>query len=151
MTNPEPQVIKAKGTWYQPWMCEAIKDVARDGGHVAAMCVKIGIKARKTFYEWVELYPEFKEAYEESKMISLACYEDIALQMIKGNIKGDAKTLAIVLNNKFKEDYTRSASGAGTEINIGQINTIENLDSEALDDKIKKLSKKLQIAQADDE
>jgi len=139
-TDSKPEVIKAKkGTWYEPWMGEEIKKVAREGGHVAAMCIAIGIKSRKTFYDWLDLYPEFKEAYEESKLISLAAYENLSFQMAIGAIKGDAKTLAIILNNKFKEDYTRSASGGGTEINIGSINTIENLDTKALDDKIKKL------------
>lgn len=139
-TIDNPQIIKAKkGTRYEPWMCDEIKEVAKRGGHVAAMCVAIGIKTKKTFYEWVREYPEFEEAYEESKLLSLAAYEDLAFQMATGLVKGDAKTLAIILNNKFKDDYTRSASGGGTEINIGSINTIEHLDTKALDDKIKKL------------
>lgn len=130
-------------------MGEEIKRIAKEGGHVAAMCCAIGIKSKDTFYRWVEEYPEFKEAYNEAKLISQAAYENLAFQMATGVVKGDAKTLAIILNNKFKEDYTRSAGGAGTEINIGSINTIEHLDNNALNDKIKKLTEKLEIGTDD--
>lgn len=146
----EGTVLKAKGTWYEPWMGDKIKEVASQGGHVAAMCVSIGIKSKDTFYRWINEYPDFKDAYEEAKLLSLKFYEELSLRMALGDIKGDAKTLAIILNNKFKDDYSRSANGAGTEINIGSINTIEKLSSDELDAKIKQLTKKISVIPDDD-
>lgn len=146
----EGNVIPSKGTWFQPWMCEKIKEVATNGGYVAAMCLAIGIRSRDTFYRWVNEYPEFKEAYEESKLISLARLERLADDMAYGKVKGDFKALALLANNRFREDYTRSASG-GTEINIGSINSIESMPSEALQDRIEKLTKKLGVGPVDRE
>jgi hypothetical protein len=131
-------------TKYDPSMCEKLLEVAKTGGHVAEMCIAIGIKSRDTFYRWIKEYPEFSKAYEESKLVSQAFYEQALLAGALGKIKNfNFSALAMVMNNKFGDDYKRNATGSNTEINIGSINSIEQLDSKELDSKILKLQKKL--------
>ena len=128
---------------YEPWMCEELVKVAEEGGHVAQMCLKLGIASRDTFYRWTNEHPEFGEAYEASKLASQAFYENVLLMGGLGRIKGyNFQSIVTILNNKFPTEYKRVA-GSGTEINIGSINTIEQLDNSALDAKIDLLQKKL--------
>lgn len=133
------------GTAYEPWMAEKILEVAQDGGHVANMCLAIGIKSRDTFYRWIHEYPEFEEAYEASKLYSQAFYENLLLAVACGKIQNaNFNALAMTLNNKFPDEYKRSGTGgSNTEINIGNINSLETLSSEDLDKKIKKLTDKV--------
>lgn len=141
------KLIVHKATKYEPWMNEAVIDVARNGGHVAQMCHKIGIKSFETFYRWLERYPKFKESYDESKLISQSCYEEIGFQGMLGQIKGfNFSTWAMIMNNKFSKDYKRSATGqsSGTEINIGTFNQLKQLDRVQLLEKAELLTKDLQ-------
>lgn len=125
---------------YEPWMCEKIIEIAEQGGHVAQMCKAIGVRSRDTFYRWVKENEEFRTAYEESKVASQAFYENILLMGGLGKIPGyNFSSIAMVMNNKFSDDYKRSATGSNTEINI---NTVE-LDAKQLDDKIEEAKAKL--------
>src|SRR3990167_995012 len=129
-----------KTSKYEPWMCETIVKVAREGGHVAAMCEAIGIKSRDTFYHWVRDIPEFGAAYETSKMTSQAFYENILLAGALGRIKNyNFPSIAMILNNKFGDEYKRSATGSSTEINIGSLTNIKTLDIKALEEKASRL------------
>ena len=140
---PAKKIINSK---YQDWMPEKIVEVAEQGGHVAEMCRAIGVRSRDTFYRWLDEFPEFREAYEESKLVSQAFYENLLLAGACGRIKNfNFNSIAMILNNKFSDEYKRSANGSNTEINIGSINSIEKLDSKALDAKIEALQHKLQI------
>lgn len=146
--NPEvvPEVLprKKKDTKYEPWMCDAIVEVANNGGHVAQMCLAIGVNSRDTFYRWLELYPEFKEAYESASISSLAFYEQVMLGGGLGKIKNfNFNAIAMIMNNKYRGEYTRG-TGAGTEINIGSINTLSHLDENMLNKKIEAIQHKLQ-------
>lgn len=139
----EGKLIK-KNTAYEPWMCSEIIKIAEEGGHVAQMCTAIGIRSRDTFYRWLEEYAEFKEAYETAKLHSQAFYENLLLAGAVGKIKNfNFSSIAMIMNNKFSDDYHRSGGPAGTEINIGSINSIERLDTPALDKKIESLQRKL--------
>lgn len=150
MTDSTELILKDK-TKYRPEMCEKIKEIAADGGHVASMCAELEIKSRDTFYRWLRKYPEFKEAYNESRMLSQAFYENILLAGACGRIKNyNFSSIAMIMNNKFPEDYKRSANGSNTEINIGSINSIDNLDTKALDSKIQRLQEKLGLIPDDE-
>lgn len=131
------EVVKLKpgpeSNFNADWMCEKIIEVARNGGHQAAMMLAIGVRSTDTFYRWLEQYPEFKNAYEYSKVVSKAFYEDIGLKGALGMIPGfNFHSYAMTMNNKFPEDYKRSATGGNTEITI---NTM-NLSPDQLDSKI---------------
>ena len=133
-------------TKYSPDMCKKIIEVAEQGGHVPAMLQAIGVRSKDTFYRWLREYPEFKEAYEASKLASQAFYEEVLLAGALGKIKNyNFNSIAMVMNNKFGDEYKRSATGSNTEVNIGSINSIENMDGKELDKRIQQLQKKLNL------
>ena len=128
---------------YRSWMCDSIIEVAKQGGHVAAMCEAIGIKSQDTFFRWVRENEEFRKAYDESRLKSQAFYENLLLAGACGQIKGfNFNSIAMIMNNKFPTDYKRSATGSNTEITIGSINSIE-MDPKKLEEKIQAVSEKL--------
>lgn len=122
---------RGKETYYQPWMCDKIIEVAANGGFRSAMIVALGVKRRATINEWCNKYPEFKQAYELAKEYQQAKYEKLNLDMIEGNIKGNATSMAIALTNQFSDDYKRTGSGESvgnthTEININTISLTQD-------------------------
>ena len=146
--SKEEQVPKKKAkigapSKYRPIMCKKIKDAAAKGAHVAGMCVEIGIASEDTFFRWVREIPEFSEAYTESKLISKAFYEDLLVRGALGQIKGfNATSMAMIMNNKFPDEYKRSGSGGYNEVNIGSINSV-SVDPEDLDRRLVEARAKL--------
>lgn len=132
---------------FKPEYCDKIIEVGRDGGGVAKMCLECNIGSYSTFYKWLDEYPEFAEAYAEAKTISLAFHEDILLAGALGRIKGyNFNSVAMIMNNKFPDFYKRgTGQGANTEINIGSINSIDNLSGDDLDKRIAALQRKLKM------
>lgn len=137
---------KTRKTKFEAWMCDKIIEVAQQGRHVAGMCIEIGIRSRDTFYRWLNRYPEFKEAYEYTKLVSQDVHEQLGFRGMTGQIKNfNFSSYAMIMNNKFPEEYKRTGNGPNTEINIGSINSIERLDQKALDEKIQQLQEKLDL------
>lgn len=128
---------------YEEWMPEMLMLIAGEGGHVAQMCVNLQI-CKHTFYRWTTEYPEFGAAYDQSRLISQAFYEKLLLQGAKGEIKVNFNSIAMILNNKFGDEYKRSAAGSNTEINITN-NRIEAMPMDELTKKIAAAQKKLGI------
>lgn len=125
--KPSQEFIKKAGrpTVYEPWMCDKIIEIASQGGSRSKMIVALGIRREATLNEWCEKYPEFKEAYEICKHYHLAYHEEINLQNAKGEIKGNATSMALTLNNYHSDIYKRNPDGGSnnkTEININTIN-----------------------------
>ncbi len=136
---------------YTPEACDKLKEVAESGGHVSQMCIALGIRSRDTFYRWIKDYSEFKEAYEEAQLISQAFWENILLMGGLGKIPHfNFNSIAMIMNNKFPDEYKRSATGSNTEINIGSINSIE-MDPKELDNKLESIKKRLQALNYDPE
>lgn len=148
----EEYIPKRKvATKYEPWMCDKIIEIAEQGGHVANMCQAIGIASRDTFYRWLDEYDEFKEAYETSKMYSQAFYENLLLAGACGRIKNfNFNSVAMIMNNKFSDEYKRSPTGSTTEINIGSINSA-TIDTTKLLKKAADLTRQLQFLEDNDE
>lgn len=138
---------KTRKRKYSPDMCEKIIEIAANGGHVAQMCVELGIGSKDTFYRWLNEYPEFAEAYETAKLHSQAFWESVGTMGTTGQLKGfNATTYAIIMNNKFSEDYKRSGTGSNTEINIDNRSVnVEQLSNEQLDQRLKELSETLSL------
>ncbi len=134
---------------YRPKMCEEIKKAAAKGCHVSGMCVAIGIASEDTFFRWVRENEEFAAAYKEAQLISKAFYEEQLLRGSLGLIKGfNATSMAMIMNNKFPEDYKRGAGGSNTEINIGSINQVA-VDPAELDRKLEEAKAKLRALNHD--
>lgn len=125
-------------------MCNTIIQVAKEGGHQAAMLVALDIRSKDTFNRWCKEFPEFGEAYEWSKVVSRAKWEDIGYKGATGQIDHfSASTYAIIMNNKFGDEYKRSGTGGHTEITVNN-NTL-NLSAEELQKKIEQTTARLKL------
>ena len=137
------EVIKAKPgpkSKYEPWMCEKIIEVASEGGHIPAMCQAIGIKSEDTFHRWKREHEDFGKAYEEARTISQGVYESLLLQGALGKIKNfNFNAMAMIMNNKFPNEYKRSATGSNTEVTINQLNMSPEQVSAKINQKLEKL------------
>lgn len=135
--GPEPK--------YQPWMCDKVLEIAQEGKHVAEMLIAIGVRSKDTFYRWLKEYPEFGEAYEESKLISQAVHERILLQGALGQIPNfNFSAFAMIMNNKFPDEYKRgTGQGNNTEIVIN--NNTMNLTRDEIDLKIAQKLEQLKL------
>lgn len=127
--NPNGAPIK-----YKPELCDVIIQVAKDMGFKSAMCVAIGKIVNdnerpissSTFNEWRERYPEFEDAWQQCNTILQANLENVALQGAVGNIKNfNLGALALIVNNKFPEEYKRTHNGAATEPANTTINILQ--------------------------
>lgn len=129
-------------TKYSPDMCTVILDIARTGGHIAKMLVELGV-CKDTFYRWQKQFPEFKEAVERAKDISQAFYEELGLRGLTGDIPHfNATVYALVMNNKFGDDYRRG-SGSNTEVTINNNNHTVQLTADEITQKISQKLDKL--------
>ncbi len=132
---------KPKGAMskYSPLVCDKIVAAAAEGAHISGMMLAAGIKSKDTWYRWIKEYPDFAEAVEYAREISLAYHEKMGHDGAYGKIKNfNATAHALIMNNKFKEEYSRNGSGPTTEITV---NTINLTDSE----KMEKIKQKLQF------
>ncbi len=126
---------------YKPEYCQALLQVAEEGGHIAAMRAALGGISKDTWYRWQEDHPEFKHAVEHAKLLSQVFYEKLGLKGIQGDVRYfNAATYALVMHNKFEDDYKKSA-GSNTEINV--VNNTLNLTSEEVQIKIDQKLEKL--------
>jgi hypothetical protein len=125
---------------YTTNMCQQIIDIASQGGHIPAMMDAIGIKSKDTWYRWQKEYPEFKDAVNQAEIKSQAFYEHLGLKALLGEIPHfSATTYALIMNNKFGNEYKRNASS--TEVTI--TNNTLNLTSEQVTEKIAQKMEKL--------
>jgi len=134
----EEKATKAK---YTPDMCDKIIAVASKGGHIPAMMMAIGVKSKDTWYRWIKDYPEFKEAVEFAKISNQAFMEDIGMRAIVGTIPNfNSPTYALVMHNKFKEDYKRDTGGGDhVEVTINNLNLTSEEISLKIAQKLQKL------------
>lgn len=136
---------------YKDEYCDLIIEILARGDFISHFCSQVGI-SESTYYDWQKDNEEFAEACLRAKVEGKAFYETCAKQMVLGKLDSKGMgALALILNNKHREDYSRSPNGSGdTNINyIGNINNVSNLDEEQLKTKIETLQKKLGIIKSE--
>jgi len=90
---------------YKPEMCEKLPFMFQNGEDVAEVCAELGVR-RSTFYNWVNKYPEFAEAYEFGKELSEAAWMRMGRAGAFGKIKINAPVWFAIMRNKFGfKDY----------------------------------------------
>ena len=120
---------------------QAMIDVAKNGGFNAAYTVALGLKSEDTFYRWKREIPEFAEWCKEADLHSKVYLEQLAIDQIAGKCKGNATSLAIILRNKFGDEYKNPAEGSSKS----ETNTTNNYLILSKDDVKEKIAQ--QIAQ----
>ncbi len=134
-----------RNTRYEKWMDEAIIKVAARGGHIAEMCMELGIKETKTYYQWGRRYKSFGEAIVASKMVAEAYWDRLGHEGIVGRLpKFNFNAYQLTVMNKFGDSYKKVSGGTNVEFNVGEINnnTIEQLSTDDLNKKIQMLVNK---------
>lgn len=141
MTDQE--VIKVRPgpkSKYTPEACQAVIDAAARGEHVSGMILAAGAKSKQTYYNWRNEYPEFDAACKDAELVSQAYWEKIGQMGIQGLLKGfNATAWIMVMNNKFKDEYSRSGSGGHTEITMNTLNLSDSEKMQKITQKLEKL------------
>ena len=123
---------------YDPHFCEAVIEIGKKGGFIPSMQAALNVRSETTFYDWMKEYPEFKEAYEFSRVCALAFWEKVLLDQALGLHKGSTNAAITILTNRFRAEYSRGTSNAGDTFNIqNNVLNIEKMSNEQLALKIK--------------
>lgn len=134
---------RKKHNKYESWMSDKIIDIASQGGHVEDMLIALNI-SRDTFYRWKKEIPEFEDAIKESTEHAKQFYGQVLLAGGLGKIKGfNFNAIAMILNNKFPDEYKRSANGSNTEININSVHYADKLDLTQIEERLVAVRKQL--------
>jgi hypothetical protein len=73
--------------------------IFEQGHHIAHFCKEAEI-SETTFFNWVDIYPEFKAAYRVAKDICKTHYEDIAIQGLTDS-NFNTTLWTVLMRNKF--------------------------------------------------
>ena len=96
--------------------CNQVIQHMRQGKSLASFAGVIGVSP-STIAKWAENNPEFAEAIEIARSVSLNKWEDIAIGQATGDIKGNSTTLGFMMKNQFPNEY-KDKVNVETEGNI---------------------------------
>lgn len=139
-------------TKYKDHYVVEVEDLMDQGYTDARMCAHWGI-GRTTFYNWLNDNKEFKAAHNRGLEKAEAWWEEFGLAGMTGKIPKFNSTMWIAfMNNKFKWSR-KDGDEKTTNINIGSMQVLQNLqqlsDTE-LDSKISGLLSNLQLGSKED-
>jgi len=81
-----------------------------NGEDVVEVCIQLGISTR-TFYNWCNKYPDFKEAYAQGKEYSKAWWLKLGRAGAAGKVNIQSATWIFNMKNKFKWTDKTEVSG----------------------------------------
>lgn len=131
----------ARPSKYRKSFCDLLIKIFSDGGDVGYFMAQCKI-SKKTFYNWLESHPEFRDAYEEAKPHSYVYDSEILKLGATGAIKGFNATAWAMRMNARHEDFgfSRNVDKAGTVINVDKmLNYNSSTGLRELDQKISEL------------
>lgn len=82
---------------YRPYMCDFVRKHMREGGSKKSAAAALRI-CSSTFYNYIDNYPEFKEAVNEAEEQSYKYWEDMGKKMAEN---GNASVWSLVMSNRF--------------------------------------------------
>jgi hypothetical protein len=85
---------------YKPELAEKLPEMFANGEDVAEVATKLGI-SRQTFYQWVEKFPKFAEAYALGKQYSEAWWSKLGRAGAAGKVDIQATVWIFNMKNKF--------------------------------------------------
>lgn len=91
---------------YHPSLCDKLPEMFADGSSITQVCVRKLHVSRETYYEWKDLYPEFRVAASYGEQLSQAFHEEELDEGARGKIKNFNATAKIFqMKNRFRESY----------------------------------------------
>src|SRR3990167_8260330 len=90
-------------TKYDEKYCQEIIDFMSQGNSKASFAGHIGIH-RSTLYDWLEIYPKFKEASEIADAKCQLWWEEFGIQMMTSG-QGNPAMWIFNMKNRFPKDW----------------------------------------------
>lgn len=90
---------RAKANKYNRKYCKQLKAGLRsDGSSIAEVCQKWDI-TRATYYDWIEKYPEFKQAHDYGNRDCAAWWHQLNRSAACGQVKANAGIICFAMKN----------------------------------------------------
>lgn len=99
----EEKNLGGRPTKYRPEYCDAIIEHMSEGASMTSFAAQVGV-ARSTIGQWMQDYPEFKEAAEAAKAKCAAWWEKVARSNAQTG-DGSAALVIFGLKNMSPEDW----------------------------------------------
>jgi hypothetical protein len=95
------KIIDGLPTKYDPEkQIPILQDLFMNGDNIAAFCSEIEI-SRDTFYNWVNLHPEFAEAYKQAHEHAFKWYEMVGKIGIRDPLNFNSVAWSMQMRNRF--------------------------------------------------
>lgn len=104
-------------TKYDPKYCEYLQEHMVSGKSFESFAGTIDV-CRETLYEWCKKHPDFFHAKKKGFQKSLNTWEDIALDLVRGKIKGSNAMAIFVMKNRFPDLYSDNPIPKSEEDNL---------------------------------
>lgn len=110
-------------TKYTPEKCLEVIEAGRQGKEISQICRDWGID-RKSFYNWLARYPEFKEAWGIGETALLAHKEELTQKISETGV-GSAQMHQFYLKNKFSREYRDKQEIGYTDQQGNDVNALD--------------------------
>lgn len=107
---------------YRPEYCDLVIERAKEGKSLESFAAHINT-SRTSLFRWRQEYPEFEEAVQIAKLHQLDWWENRALEIASGEIKGNHVLVIFALKNV----------GSDTWKDRQEVNVTNNPVAEAMD------------------
>ena len=130
---------------YDPSYCEKLIDLMANGA-LDCECFAYWNVNKSTFYDWINKYPDFREAHEQGLPKCEAWWIDWGKKGMRGEVKGFSFNAWIAfMNNKFK--WAKNAmqdqqSTTTNNISINNMNVLQHKSAAELIDVIQGYAQK---------
>lgn len=90
---------RVKGDKYRPKFCKQLLNGLRyEGMSIVEVCHSWGITV-KTYYRWIEVHPEFKEAAEYGDRDQQCYWQRLTRSAAEGKVKANAGVICFAMKN----------------------------------------------------
>ncbi len=105
-----PPTVMGRPTLYDPEFCDKVRELGAEGASQLEIAVTLGI-SESSWYNWRKIHPEFMEAVNDAKRLSLAWWEKQGRLMAVGLIP-NANATAYIFNmkNRFRKKVSKTAN-----------------------------------------
>ncbi len=100
----KPAAPKGRPSTYESAYCEKLLLLCKQGFSFSACAAEFGI-SRRTLYHWAETIPEFARAKEVAEAAGLQFWENLAIGVAKGSLRGNAAVIIHQICNRFPDLY----------------------------------------------
>ncbi len=131
-------------TTYMDVYPELILELSSAGALNCDLYVSLDI-CKETFFQWVNAYPEFEDAYRRARARSEAYWARQLKEMTLAKDDKGAKACIMILNNNFGWGNNEARGSTTNHIQIGNMNVLSTKSEVELLEIIQEKMKKLHI------